>query len=81
MGIGRDRCREVAFMVAHGLDDSEVVRLATGLYALFRVVKTIRFSRSANAAVDIRQLFKLFAKKALNKVTREIVQASLPSPR
>ena len=75
-----DRGREVAFLVAAGLDDEEVVRLSIGLYALFRVVNAIRFGRNAPASLNLPQLFRLYAKKALNTRTRDVSQASLPSP-
>ena len=77
MGIGRGRSREVAFMVAHGLDDREVVRLSIGLYALFRVVSTIRFAHNVPGSLHPLQMFRLYAKKALNKNTREILQSPL----
>ena len=66
-------------MVAHGLDDAEVVRLSIGLYALFRVVNTIRFTHNVPGSLNLLQMFRLYAKKALNKNTREILQSSLPT--
>ena len=67
-------------MVAHGLEDSEIVRLAIALYSLFRTVNAIRFARHAQEALDPAQLLRLYAKKALNQRTREVLQATHPSP-
>ena len=55
------RSRDAAFLIASELDDSEVIRLAIGLYALYRTVNTVRFA-SDGQTFDTSVLLRLHAK-------------------
>ena len=67
LGIsGLKGCKEVALGLSKEIEDDDVVRLAIGLYALFRTVNTLRFSPAAPHCTDPTVLLRMFAKRALD---------------
>jgi hypothetical protein len=47
------------------LKDDDAIRLAIGLYALYRTVNFIRFGADAGRSHDVLALLRLFAKKGV----------------
>ena len=60
-----NRSKETALLMSDTLGEPDVIRMAAGLYALYRVVNYARF---CNTTVDQQSVFKLlgsFSKRAL----------------
>ena len=65
LGIrGLKRSRDVAMMFSMDIGDEDIVRLAVGLYALFRTVNALRFGVEGQLA-DPLTLLRIFAKRAV----------------
>ena len=77
-GLGIDgaaRNRDTALLLSNALSDEDVVRLALGLYALYRTVNFIRFGCDAYMDVDTQKLLQLFAKHAThNSFTKQLLK-------
>ena len=52
---------EFTLVLADCLIHDDVIRLALGIYALYRVVNFLRFSKSPHDDVDLQKLLWLFA--------------------
>lgn len=59
---GCERSRETILLLAENLSDEAVIKLALALYATYRIVNLIRFSRQADG-IDIAKLLKLYANR------------------
>ena len=59
------RSREAVMLLARGLTDDDVVRMAVGLYALFRTVNALRFG-AARQSKDPSVLLRMFSKRAVD---------------
>ena len=60
------RGRDTSLLLTSGLEEEDAVRLAIGLYALYRTVNSIRFAREG-VQMDVDSLLRLFAKRAVDK--------------
>ena len=58
------RCKENALLISDDLAKEDVIRLAVGLYALYRTVNTIRFAKSDGDPHCPARLLKLFSQRA-----------------
>jgi hypothetical protein len=59
------RGREAAMLVSPSLAEDDVVRMAIGLYALYRTVNYLRFAAPADRPPDVQALLRLFGKKGV----------------
>ena len=66
LGIKHKRDIDIALLVSHRLNEEEVVRLAVGLYALYRTVNYLRFDVAARGEVDTMRLLQNFTKRAVD---------------
>ena len=69
------RGRDAAFLMLADLSHDDVVRLAIGMYALYRTVNFLRFGASAGISHNVLTLLRLFAKRgAGNFATPKLLQ-------
>ena len=66
LGIQSERSKDTALLLNKSLSDEDVLRLAIGLYALYRTVNAVRFSEPHEAPSDFHRLLRMFAKQAVN---------------
>ena len=60
------RSRDFALLVSPKLNNDDAVRLAIGLYALYRTVNHIRFSRTDGVQLNTQKLLRGFARRAVD---------------
>ena len=69
------RPRDAAFFIIPDLSHDDVVRLAIGMYALYRTVNFLRFGAAAGHSDSILTLLRLFAKRgASTSSTQKLLQ-------
>ena len=66
LGIQSERGKDTALLLNKSLSDEDVLRLAIGLYAVYRTVNAVRFSEPHEAPSDFHRLLRMFAKQAVN---------------
>ena len=72
LGVNLNRSRDAALMMTTSLTDADYVRLATGLYALFRTVNTMRFS--SDALQNPAALLRIYAKRGMDSGSRSFLE-------
>ena len=65
MGIQSPRAKDTAMLLSKHLSSDDVLRLAFGLYGLYRTVNTARFSDFPNMPTDFLRLLRMYTKQAM----------------
>ena len=67
MGIQSPREKDTALLLSRHLTEEDILRLAFGLYALYRAVNSVRFADASQVPTDFPRLLRMFAKEAVNQ--------------
>ena len=62
---GVKRGRDATFLISPMLQEDDIVRMAIGLYALYRTINFLRFAAAADTPYDVLNLLWSFAKQAV----------------